>query len=463
MTELNSNTILLTDSYKAGGHWAQYPPGTTNVYSYLEARVGAQFPETVMFGPQYLIKRYLMRPLLPINVEEAHDLFALHYGNPDLFNKKGFDFIVKELKGRWPVRICTLPEGMVTPINNAVMTVENTHESCAWVTNYVESLLVENWFPITVATQGRAIKNIILRYLELTGDPGLIGFKLHDFGFRGVSSPESAAWGGAAHLSNFLGTDTVAALSLCRDFYDEPCAGFSIPASEHSTMTTWGEENEVEAFRNMIRTYGDCPLYACVSDSWNIMRACDIWGIQLKDEVLNAKGTLVVRPDSGDPPQIVLEVCKRLMKHFGYTTNAKGYDVLNDKVRVIQGDGVNINSIELVLKTLKTNGISADNVAFGMGGALLQKLHRDTQNFAFKCSSAVINGKERDVWKKPASDPRKDSKRGRFAVVDGPHGHVITVPEGQFRAGPNYLRPVYENGMLLRTTTLKEIRKRTVS
>lgn len=458
MIKLNHNPILLTDSYKVG-HWPQYPRGTTNIYSYLEARVGAEFPETVFFGLQYLLKRYLMQPLTARDVEEAHDLFALHFGNPDLFNRTGFDYIVRELNGRWPVKISAIPEGLVTPINNAIMTVESTHD-CYWVTNYLESLLVEVWYPITVATQGRAIKQIILAALERTGDPGLINFKLHDFGFRGVSSPESAAWGGAAHLVNFLGTDTVAALTLLRDYYDISCAGYSIPASEHSTMTAWGEENEIEAFRNMIHTYGNCPLYACVSDSWNIMRACDIWGIDLKDEVLQATGTLVIRPDSGDPAQTVLEVCKRLMKHFGYTTNSKGFDVLNDKVRIIQGDGVNIDSIGLILRTLEANNISADNIAFGMGGALLQKLHRDTQNFAFKCSSMIRDGQTHDVFKRPASDPTKNSKRGRFAVVDGPHGHIITTQENQFHAGPSYLRLIFEDGLLHQNDTFTEIRNR---
>jgi len=458
MRELNNNAVLLTDSYKVG-HWPQYPRGTTNIYSYLEARVGAEFPETVFFGLQYLLKRYLMQPLTAKDVEEAHDLFAQHFGNPDLFNRAGFDYIVRELNGRWPVKISAIPEGMVTPINNAIMTVESTHD-CYWVANYLETLLVENWYPITVATQGRVIKRAILASLERTGDPSLIDFKLHDFGFRGVSSPESAAWGGAAHLVNFLGTDTVAALTLLRDYYDEPCAGYSIPASEHSTMTTWGEDNEIEAFRNMIYTYGNCPLYACVSDSWDIMRACDIWGIDLKDEVLNATGTLVVRPDSGDPPQVVLDVIKRLMYHFGYETNTKGFDILHPKVRVIQGDGVNRKSINLVLQTTEANGISTDNYGFGMGGATLQKLHRDTENFAFKCSSMIRDGTTHDVFKRPASDPKKNSKRGRFAVVDGPHGHIITVPETQFHAGPNYLRLVYEDGMLLKTTTMKEIRER---
>ena len=140
-----------------------------------------------------------MQALTARDVEEAHDLFALHFGNPDLVNKTGFDYIVRELNGRWPVKISAIPEGTVTPINNAIMTVESTHD-CYWVTNYLESLLVEVWYPITVATQGRAITHIILPALKRTGDPGLIPFNLHDFGFRGVSSLDSAARGGASHL-----------------------------------------------------------------------------------------------------------------------------------------------------------------------------------------------------------------------------------------------------------------------
>ncbi|MBU8922006.1 MAG: nicotinate phosphoribosyltransferase, partial [Bacteroidales bacterium] len=349
----------------------------------------------------------------------------------------------------------------VLPIQNALMTVENTDPgNVPWLTNHFETLLSEVWYPCTVATQSRAIKQIILAALERTGTPELIDFKLHDFGFRGVSSPESAALGGLAHLVNFMGTDTMAALQLGKYFYDEPCAGYSIPASEHSTITSWGKDKEVDAYRNMIKQYGNFPLYACVSDSWDIMNACDIWGTTLKEEVLAANGTLVVRPDSGDPPQVVLDVIKRLMSHFGHTTNSKGFDVLNDKVRVIQGDGVNIDSIGLVLRTLEANGISADNVAFGMGGALLQKLNRDTQCFAFKCSSTKRNGHQYDVFKQPATDPMKNSKKGRFAVCDGPHGHIITVPEESWFAGPNYLRKVFENGMVTSTTDFQAVRAR---
>ncbi len=462
--QLEGNSILDTDGYKLTQD-QQYPPNTTHVHSYLEARIGAQFPQTLVFGIQHMLKRHFEQPLLAEHVEEAHAQYADYFGTPDLFNRAGFDYIVNELEGRWPLKICSVPEGMVLPINNVLMTVENTDPNCYWLTNHVETMLLRNWYPITVATQSLAIKQIILGALQRTGDPSLIAFKLHDFGSRGSTTRESAAIGGAAHLAVFLGTDTTVALKLLREYYDEPCAGFSIPASEHSTMTAWGEEHEVMAFRNMIQKFGHMPFYACVSDSWDIMRACDIWGIDLKDEVLAAAGTLVVRPDSGDPAQMVLDVCKRLMKHFGYVKNDKGFDVLNDKVRVIQGDGVNIDSIGLVLRTLEANGISADNVAFGMGGALLQNLTRDTQNFAFKCSSIVVDGVTSDVFKQPASDPMKNSKRGRFAVVDGQHGHVTTIPEGEFLNGAtdwgvNYLQPIYENGRLLRTTTLAEIRDR---
>lgn len=456
---MRRNLILMTDSYKVS-HWRQYPPGTTGIYSYLEARQGAAFPTTTFFGLQYLLREYLARPILQHHLDEAMDILDLHVGE-GLANWKGWRHIIEDHDGRLPVRIQAVPEGMVLPISNALMTVENTCPECFWLTNYLETLLVECWYPITVCTQSHAIKQLIGGFMDRTaGHRDGLEWKLHDFGFRGVSSPESAGWGGLAHLVNFRGTDTMMALQMGCDHYDAPVAGGSIAASEHSTITAWGEAGEADAFQNMIEQYGDQALYACVSDSWDIQRAVRTWGTVLRDQVLAAKGTLVVRPDSGDPAQVVLEVVKGLMHHFGYRKNSRGYDVLNDKVRVIQGDGVDYESIGRVLSTLEANGISAENVAFGMGGALLQRLDRDTMRFAFKASSAVVAGKTRDVFKRPATDPSKNSKRGRFAVRDGEFGHVVTRPEAEWAAGPNYLVPVFEDGRILVHHTLEDIRLR---
>lgn len=467
MTTGLNNLVLLTDSYKVG-HFRQYPKDTKTVYSYFESR-GGMFPETVFFGLQYYLDRYLSMTVTQEMIEEAASYYNPHFGNEALFNRAGWEHIVKAHGGRLPVRIKAVPEGTVVPNSNVLMTIENTDPKCFWLTNYLETLLVQVWYGTTVATHSREMKKLIARFLSKTGDPGLIDFKLHDFGFRGVSSVESAAVGGCAHLVNFMGTDTVAALVMAREHYGCDIAGFSIPASEHSTITAYEQHGEVEAFANMIEQYGDNPLYACVSDSYDIYRACrDLWGTQLRDKVLSAKGTLVIRPDSGIPHEVVVKVLQILGEKFGYSLNDKGFKVLNPKVRVIQGDGIDYEETRKILTEMERDGWSADNVAFGMGGGLLQKLHRDTQKFAFKCSQAVIGKRAVDVFKCPVTDNCKTSKAGRLSLVPTKdiHGNptVETVKAGEtspLGSEPDdLLVTVYENGEILKRWTLSEIRER---
>lgn len=465
------NPILLTDSYKVS-HWKQYPPGTTNVYSYLESR-GGKWAETVFFGLQYFLAEYLSRRVEERHVYEAEGLFKDHFGQP-LFNRKGWDHIVKDHRGRLPLKIKSVPEGTVVPTHNVLMTVENTCPQCFWLTNWVETLLVQLWYPITVATQSREIKRIILQYLLKNGTPESVDFKLHDFGFRGVSSPESAGIGGVAHLVNFKGTDTVPPLVFARKYYAENMAGFSIPASEHSTIASWGRDNEVEAFRNMLQQYPE-GLVACVSDTFDIFKACsELWGKTLKAEVIARKGTLVVRPDSGNPQEVVLEVLDRLGDAFGVTYNNKGYKLLHPNVRVIQGDGVNIDSIAEILRCMDQMDWSADNIAFGMGGALLQKLDRDTQRFAFKCS--YIEGQEpyhtiegganlnpatwtRDVYKQPITDTVKTSKKGQLVLVER-GGRLVTEQANAQNVHDDKLEVQFRDGEVTKLTSLTAIRQR---
>nr|WP_202974134.1 nicotinate phosphoribosyltransferase [Fimbriiglobus ruber] len=442
--------------YKAS-HFKQYPPGTRRVYSYFESRSGSVYPEVVFFGLQYFLQNYLQGQVVTREkIDAADDLFALHFGGR-VFNRAGWQHILEKHGGRLPVEIRAAPEGTVVPESNVLMTVENTDDECYWLTNYLETLLVQTWYPSTVCTQSRAMKKLILSYLEKTGDPTQIAFKLHDFGFRGCTCPEQAALGGAAHLVNFLGTDNVAGLVMASRFYDEPMAGFSIPASEHSTITSWGEAHEVDAMRNMLHQY-PTGLVACVSDSFDIFRACsDYWGGVLKSEVLARDGTLVVRPDSGPPPEIVPKVLELLGEKFGTTTNAKGYRVLHPKVRVIQGDGIDFAMLPKILDTMTAQKWSADNIAFGSGGGLLQKLNRDTERFAFKCASANVNGEERDVFKRPVTDGGKKSKAGRFKLVRGEQG-LKTIPHTA--PGDDLLSTVFRNGEVTTRTTFAAVRER---
>lgn len=450
-----NNIILLTDSYKVT-HWKQYPPYTENVYSYFESR-GGKFDEIVFFGLQYYIKEYFLGQVITADmINEAEELYSSHLGK-GLFNRTGWEHILTKHHGKLPVRICAVPEGTPVPTHNVMVTIENTDPNCFWLTNYLETLLVQLWYGCTVATLSREIKKVIRRYLQETGDVDILNFKLHDFGFRGVSSVESACIGGAAHLINFLGTDTVCTLNFIKQYYNtSDVAGFSIPASEHSTITSWGKEHEVDAYRNMLTQYPE-GLVACVSDSYDIFNACEkLWGELLHDKVMERKGTLVIRPDSGKPSEIVLKTLEILGAKFGTQINTKGFKVLHPNVRVIQGDGINYESIKEILDVMKTNGWSADNVAFGMGGALLQQVNRDTQKFAFKCSEVTVDGNQRDVYKDPITDSGKRSKRGRLKLVET-NNTLQTVPIHQ--EGADKLQVVFENGELMRNQTFDNIRE----
>jgi len=456
------NRILLTDSYKIG-HFKQYPADTEVVYSYFESR-GGDFNVTTFFGLQYFIKEYLMKPITQEEINEAKEMLTTHFGSDKAFNLDGWQYIVDSYGGKLPVKIDAVKEGRTIPTSNVLMTIENTDPKCFWLTNYLETLLVQVWYPTTVATISRACKQIILKYLEETGDTVGIPFKLHDFGFRGVSSVESAGIGGVAHLTNFMGTDTLQALVVAKKYYGSDCAGFSIPASEHSTMTSWGKDNEVKAFENMLEQYKDFPIIACVSDSYDIYRACEEhWGTTLKDKVMNHNGTTVIRPDSGSPKPVILKCLDILWDKFGGTTNEKGYKVLDPHVRMIQGDGVDLFAIEDILEAMKVAGWSADNIAFGMGGGLLQKLNRDTQKFAFKCSAIKRDGKWNDVYKDPITSDFKKSKKGRLVLAGGKTFPISVFEEPVVAGLYNELEPVFKNGTLLRDQTLDEIRKITNS
>ena len=454
------NLLRRSDSYKYT-HWRQYPPGTTHVHSYLEAR-GGRFEESVFFGLQYYLREYLAGPVVTREKIEDADRFVRAHLGGDHFHRAMWEHILEKHGGRLPVRIRAVPEGTVLPVRHALMTIENTDPMCASLPCFLETLLLKVWYPTTVATLSREIKRMVGGFLERTGDPSLLPFKLHDFGYRGASSEESAAVGGAAHLVNFRGTDTVLAIEMLQEHYDATeMPAFSVPAAEHSTMTAWGEEHEEDAYRNMLRQFPG-GIVSVVSDSYDLFRAVEtLWGDHLRDEVLARRGVLVVRPDSGNPKDIVLATVQKLAAKFGAEENAKGFLVLNPKVRVIQGDGVNLFSIGEILEHLVGHGFSADNVTFGMGGALLQQVNRDTMQFAIKASCVTVDGRERDVRKHPATDAAKASKAGRLALVRAGDGRWETrrSPLGGDYPG-DVLETVFEDGRITREHTLAEIRAR---
>lgn len=416
------NIIVDTDSYKAS-HSYQLPPGTESLFSYISTR-GGHYEKCLFYAALPLLLERLSTCITPSMVEEAQELITSH-GEP--FPYDGWMYVARELGGRIPLHVRALPEGTVVPVGMPVMTVRSTDPHVPWMNSWMETPTMRIWYPSTVATRSWHIKGIIYDYLVKTAeDPDTeIMFKLHDFGSRGVSSRESAGIGGSAHLVNFMGTDTMQALQFIRKYYGEKMAGFSIPASEHSTITSWGRDNERAAMENMVNQFGKRgSILACVSDSYNIYKAVeDIWCSPSMQDSIKSKGcTVVIRPDSGHPATVVNRVLDILDKKIGMTRNSKGFKVLPGHMRIIQGDGIDESSIQEILSTMAMNGYSASNIAFGMGGALLQKLDRDTMSWAMKCSAIKINGKWQDVWKDPVDDRGKASLRGlvdtKFIIDD---------------------------------------------
>lgn len=465
-----NNILLMTDSYKHS-HPYQYPSDSSYLHFYLESRgtVNKDLGNyTRFFGLQYYIKKYLSQPITQQMIDEAEEVLKQH---GLVFYRDGFERILKKHSGYLPVRVRAVKESSLVPLHNVLMTIESTDPELFWLPGLLETLLLKVWYPTTVATISYNMKQMIKGYLLETADSlDKLGFMLHDFGYRGVSSEESAGIGGAAHLTNFLGTDTLAALKVCKEYYNETMAGFSIPASEHSTMTSWGvgSDCEREAFENMIEQFSDkSVLYACVSDSWDFKKAIQTW-ISLKDKIASKKANLVIRPDSGDAIDNILYALKELDKGFGSTINSKGYKILRN-VALIQGDGVNLSLAKQILEVMKENGYSAENIAFGMGGALLQGNHessinRDSFKFAIKCSAIKRGDQLFGVKKEPITDLGKKSKQGRLDLIkDEKNEYKTIVLDGSFAIGEYHqdsqLHTYYENGIIQLEQSLADIRK----
>jgi len=478
------NLILCTDAYKYSHH-KFYGSEMTKMVSYMESR-GGKFSKTVFYGLQIFLKQYLEGvAITKEEVDEAFDYLGTKhgvFGREDVFDRSKFDYIVDKYDGKLPISIKAVPEGTVVDAKNVLFTIESLDENCAWLTNFLESLLLQVWYPITVATLSREVRVIVTKaFKDCTSYDDelmniMIDFVLNDFGFRGVSSVQSAKTGGSAHLVNFLGSDTVIASKLIRDVYNtERVYGLSIPATEHSIMTLKGESGELELMKRVLTTF-PTGLVACVSDSFNIFRACsEYWGTELRDLVLSRPATpgnqLVIRPDSGHVTRTLVEIFNILFDKFGYTVNEKGYKVLPPQVRVIQGDGVNLNSIQEIYDLLKSEKISPENLALGMGGKLLQAdINRDTNNFATKACFAIVDGKEVDVVKSPTEMDEngnitksfKKSKKGKLKLVKNEDGsyRTVTSSDSDFDTIKDELIEVFRSGVITKEWTFEEVRDR---
>jgi Nicotinic acid phosphoribosyltransferase len=453
--------ILDTDSYKLS-HRRQYPPGTQSVSCYIEARGGA-WPEILFFGLQAWLKARLSQPVTLADIDEAEAFCDAHFGRSDVFDRAGWLHIVEAHGGRLPVSIEALPEGTIVGPHVPVLQIRNTDPDCFWLPGHLETALLRAvWYPSTVASLSLACHRLLATALERTADDlSALPFQLHDFGARGASSEAAAALGGAAHLLNFRGSDTLSGALLARRCYAEPMAGQSIPAAEHATVTAWGQARETDAYRAVIRGFaGEGRMLAFVVDSYDVWNALDhLVGEALHDEIRDCGARVVIRPDSGDPVRVLPEVVERLMRRFGARTNTRGFRLLPDYLRVIQGDGVTPQSLPAILGALEQRGLSTENCAFGMGGGLLQKLDRDTLGWAMKASEVVIDGTPRPIHKAPVDAPGKASRAGRWAVCGAP-GALRPIPESEAAAGSNQLREVWRDGELRIDETFSRLRER---
>ena len=463
---LRDNIILSSDAYKMT-HWTIYPEGTETVYSYLESR-GGKYPGTLFYGLQIYLIKYIQGTVIEQwMIEEADTFCSKVFGNDKLFNREGWQYIVDVHGGRLPVRIKAVPEGTLIPNHNVMFTIENTDSRVPWITNFLETILFEPmWYGSTVSTTSFYIKKLIEAHAILTGEH-VNPFHLHDFGFRGVSSKESAGVGGSAHLVNFLGTDTLEGIRYAMHYYNADVCGYSVVASEHSVVTMYGlgKENEIAAYTRMMDQH-PTGIFSSVSDTYDYEFTIEeIYGKKLREKILSREGKWVVRPDSGHPPTVTVYTLNELWKAFGGTINEKGFKVINPKIGIIYGDGINYDMINNILHDVVNAGFAISNVIFGCGGALLQAVNRDTQRMAIKASYGVVNGIGREIQKTTKNDLSKASKRGRLRLVNSndkymtyPYPIIDPDTKEEIPMDKDVLETVFENGVITKRYTFDEVR-----
>jgi nicotinamide phosphoribosyltransferase len=457
------NITTGADSYKAS-HWKQIPPGTKKISAYFAPRGNNEdwAGYMVMYALQFILKRFLVGRVVTMDdVELAAKRWAAHFGDDTIFNYHGWKHIAQFHDGHLPLSIMSVLEGTVLPVGNVAYRVDNTCDQCAWLTTWAEDVLSHVWYGSTVATNSRECKYILLDALEKTGTPEQYQYKLHDFAFRGVTCPEQAAIGGAAHLLSFLGTDTFIACCMLMDMYGATeMPGHSIPASEHSTITAWGRQGELEFVKHLLTQFPS-GLVANVCDSYDLANMVNNYICKdLKERILARSGVFVVRPDSGEPAATVLSVLESLGEGFGTVRNDKGFKLLPPQIRVIQGDGMDKKMLKYILTELIKKDWSIDNIAFGSGGGLLQKFNRDDLQCAYKGSWIAGEDWERDIYKDPITMPSKKSMRGRLQLLEL-DGHYASVAEGEvppaYRNLPNQLQQTYRDGEILIEQIHKDI------
>lgn len=488
-----SNFLSLTDFYKVD-HRRQYPTGTTMVYSNFTPRASRVKDQNAMvhFGLQYFLQRYLHEEAnrsffnLPqsIVVDDYKRLVDSGLGPNDV----GTDHIAALHRyGCIPLRFFSLPEGTHVPLRCPAFVFHNTHPDFFWMTNYIETPLSSVIWPMsTSATTAMRYRKLLDNWASDTGgDASFVPFQGHDFSFRGMMGPEAAAMSGAGHLCSFTGTDTLPAIELVSDYYHggQTFVGGSVAATEHSVMCAGGKDTEIETYSRLLDLYPK-GVVSVVSDTWDLWAVIDQILPQLKDKIMAREGKLVIRPDSGDPVDILCGheggpwhsavgkgVVERLWDHFGGTVNAEDFKQLDSHIGAIYGDSITEDRANRICSRLAQKGFASTNVVLGIGSFTYQYVTRDTYGNAIKATMCFVKGEERQMFKDPVTDDGvKKSLRGCIRVKrnnklagDGAQQHYavdgLTYEEAH---GPgaqhNELREVWRDGSFVRRQTITEIR-----
>lgn len=522
--------ILFTDGYKLD-HRRQYPEGTEMVYANMTPRSCNWYPEAedgaVVFGLQYLIKEYLTKrfneDFFNRPKDEVVNEFARRVNT--FLGKNGVGTKhIEELHdlGYLPIRIKALPEGSLCPMRVPMLTIQNTHPDFFWLTNYLETLIsTELWLPCTSATTARLFKKELMRHAEKTGTKGIItGFNIHDFSMRGMGGVESAVMSGMGHMTSFCGSETLPAIAAVEEYYNadaekELIAG-TVPATEHSVMEAGGKETEYDTYKRLLTQVYPEGFVSIVSDTWDFWKVMTETIPSLKDVIMQRDGRFVVRPDSGEPIDIICGIesnfiynyngkkyydsaarwsgssslysdyeramhdhihdgtldkyevsdaeikgaYELLLDTFGYSVNGKGYKVLDTHVGLIYGDSITLWKQKEIYRILENKGIAATNIVLGVGSYSYQLKSRDSLGFAVKTTAVRINGELIEVFKSPKTDRGiKKSLKGLLRVDKDENGKFYVtdrVSEEDEKGGE--LVTVFEDGKLVREISLEEIR-----
>jgi nicotinamide phosphoribosyltransferase len=393
-------------------------------------------------------------------IDEAENNSIEEFGH-NYFNRGGFEYILNEHKGKLPIEITAVPEGSIIPSRNILMQIINTDENCAWLPNFLETILLHVWYPTTVCTNSYKLRMLIDSYAQKSGTR-VTPFHVHDFGMRGVSSLQSSGIAGSAHLVNFLGSDNTVGRRYAKAFYNADGKDLSstIYAAEHSTVISYGRDKELESYNNIIDSAPPELPISIVSDSYDHLHAVkEYFGDSLKEKIMSRTGKVVIRPNSGNGVEISDKTIELLGKSYGFIENSGGYKTLNPHVGVIYGDRVSEDAIKCILDRLvNRKKYSTDNIVFGIGKELTQAVNCDDYKFAFKASTIMVNDEWRDIKKTVVTDHTKASKAGRMKLIIDENGNYKTIPLDD--EGNDVLKTIFKNGKITKKVTFDEIRKR---